>query len=466
MRILLPFLAALALLVAPNAVELHSTLTGNTSAQALNQPEKSADFLATMAVWEPWRPGLWQQAGSMALRSGDVQLAIVDLEKAQKLNQLDDAGRQALGEAYWTVQRWDEAVQIWTPLMEQHRAPVEIYQRAVNLRLLTGWVEEAARWASAWWATFPQDGRAAYFLGLASLPFDESGAQTALEAASSLDPAWSANVSVLNRALSKLTIESPPEAHLVEIGRALGSIGEWNLALVSFDKAKTLNPQYAEAWAFSSEAKQQLHQDGNPDLEKALALAPDSPVIQALAAVNYRRQGDSAQALERFNRASTLEPDRAIWQIEIGNTYADSHNIQKGLEYYQAAARIEPQNPLVWRLTAQFCLDNELQIRETALPAARQAVDLAPEDPANLDMIGQVMSALQDEISAERFLQQAIEKDLDYAPARLHLAQLYLRQGRLDWARYHLALAARPVGQDTEASLMAKRLLARYFGAP
>jgi tetratricopeptide (TPR) repeat protein len=466
MRILLPFLAAVALLVAPKAGELQNALISHTSAQEFQQPEKSAGFLASMAQWEPWRPGLWQQAGSMALRGGDVQLAIVDLEKAKNMNQLDDAGWLTLGEAYWTLQRWDEAVKIWAPLMEQHRAPVEIYQRAVNLRLLTGWVEEAARWASAWWATYPQDGRAAYMLGLASLPYDEPGAVTALRAASGLDPGWSANVTIITQAISKLALDSPPESRLVETGRALGSVGEWSLALVSFEKAKTLSPQYAQAWAFASEAKQQLHQDGNPDLEQALALAPDSPVILALAAVNYRRQGDTTQALERFTQASVLEPDRAIWQIEIGNTYADLHNIQKGLEFYQAAARIESVNPMVWRLTAQYCLNNELFIRETALPAARQAVALAPEDAANLDILGQVMSALQDEISAERFLQQAIDKDLDNAPARLHLAQLYLRQGRLDWAQYHLALAARPVGLETEANLVAKRLLARFFGTP
>ena len=466
MRIILPFLAAVALLVAPKAGALQNTLLSHTSAQEFHQSEKSAGYLASMAQWEPWRDGLWQQAGSTALRSGDGLLAIVDLQRAKSLNQLDDAGVLTLGEAYWSVQRWDEAIKIWTPLMEQRQTPVEMYQRAVNLRLLTGWVEEAARWAGIWWQTYPQDGRAAYMLGLSSLVFDQPGAMNALSAAASLDKGWSANVSILLQALSKTPADSPPESRLVEIGRSLGSVGEWNLALVSFEKAKTLNPQYAQAWAFASEAKQQLHQDGDPDLKKALALEPDSPIILALAAVNDRRQGDLTRALERFTQASLLEPDRAIWQIEIGNTYADLHNIQKGLEFFQAAARIEPGNSMIWRLTAQYCVNNELQIRETGLPAARQAVALAPEDAANLDVLGQILDAQQDEISAERFLQQAIVKDLDYAPARLHLAQLYLRQGRMDWAEYHLALAARPVGQETEANLMAKRLLARFFGSP
>ncbi len=67
-------------------------MTGETAAQQLQQPEKSAGYLGAMAVWEPWRQGLWQQAGSMALRSGDVPLAIADLETAERLNQLDDAG--------------------------------------------------------------------------------------------------------------------------------------------------------------------------------------------------------------------------------------------------------------------------------------------------------------------------------------------------------------------------------------
>ena len=57
-------------------------------------------------------------------------------------------------------------------------------------------------------------------------------------------------------------------------------------------------------------------------------------------------------------------------------------------------------------------------------------------------------------------------KDLDYAPARLHLAQLYLRQGRLDWAATIWRSLRGRLARNTEASLMAQRLLARLLWHP
>ena len=233
-------------------------------------------------------------------------------------------------------------------------------------------------------------------------------------------------VKILTQALQKSGADAPAEYRLVEIGRALGGLGEWDLALAAFEHAQKVNPNYGDAWAFSSEAKLQLHQDGTSDLQRALELAPDSPVIQALMALNFRRTGDAQQALQRFRAAAELEPQRAIWLVEIGNTYADLHDIQQGLEYYQKAVSVEPDNPAIWRLMAQYCLIHQIQLRAVGLPAARQAAVLAPNDPASLDLLGQVLIGLEDLTSAERFLQQALDKDLDFPAAHLHLGQLYL----------------------------------------
>ena len=158
----------------------------------------------------------------------------------KNLNQLDDGGWLALGEAYWAVQRWDDAVKTWTPLMEQHRAPVETYQRAVNFRLLTGWVKKRragrrlvdgipARWSGS------------LYVGAVQPPFDESGAKTALKR----QPNWTRPGQPMLPSYpgpTKSRSGSPPESRLVEIGRALGSVGEWNLALISFEKAADTQP--------------------------------------------------------------------------------------------------------------------------------------------------------------------------------------------------------------------------------
>lgn len=463
-RLLLPLLAAAALLLAPRAVSIVGDLDGSHLAGDLNQPQIAATRQISLAEWEPWRVLLWQQAGNLALRGGNLDLAISSLERADQIGQLNPAGRLALGEAYWTEQKKTQALQAWAPLLQQGKAPAEVFRRVIQYRRTSGQLENAVSLAQAWVQFDPANGEAAYILGLFSLPgsWEQSGA--ALAAAARLDPGWAARARILTQALQRSGADAPAEYRLVEIGRALGGLGEWDLALAAFEHAQKINPGYGEAWAFGSEAKLQLHQDGTPDLNRALALAPDSPVIQALAALDFRRQGDTQQALQRFQAAAELEPQRAIWLVEIGNTYADLHNIQQGLDNYQKAVAVEPDNPAIRRLMAQYCLIHQIELRSVGLPAARQAAVLAPNDPASLDMLGQVLIGLEDFASAERFLQQALDKDLDYPAAHLHLGQLYLNQNQMDWAQYHLALAASEGDQDAEASLIAQRLLARYFG--
>jgi cytochrome c-type biogenesis protein CcmH/NrfG len=71
--------------------------------------------------------------------------------------------------------------------------------------------------------------------------------------------------------------------------------------------------------------------------------------------------------------------------------------------------QVEPNNGEFWRILGRFCVDNYLAVRETALPAARQALTLAPANPDMLDLMGLVLLQLEDETGAERFLQRALE---------------------------------------------------------
>jgi len=466
LRVLLPLLAAGALLLTPRAGTLDAAFQGARLASELNLPKAAAVQRVDLAQWEPWRLELWQQAGQLALSGGEPELAIRSMEQARRLGGLDDAGRLSLGEAYWVSQNPGAALAVWEPLLDSGRAPQEIYQRVVQYQRDQGEWQGAARSAQDWWRAYPGSGLAAWIFGGLGLAQDLEPAGLALQLAGSLDLKRAAASRVLLNALQQLAQNAPGEYRAVQLGRALGNVGEWELAQTAFDRAKTLNPNYAEAWAFSSEAKQQLNQNGLPELERGLALGPDSAALQAMAGLYYRRKGDAQQALQHFLAAAELEPRRGIWQVEIGSSYADLHNTQKGLEYYGKAATLEPQNPAMWQLVAQYCLNHDLAVRETALPAARQAAALAPDNPASVDLLGLVMLALGDDASAERFLQQSLAMNAEFPAAYLHLGQLYLRQGRLNWAEYALARAAQLPEKDAESALLAQRLLARYFYKP
>jgi tetratricopeptide (TPR) repeat protein len=463
LRILLPFLAAVALLLSPRAAGIDQILLNSTLAKELRQTQLEADRQWIVIQFEPWRFGLLSQTGRLALQAGNFNLAIRILERARQLGVLEPQGVLALGEAYWASEDQSKAIQTWEQLLKEGRAPSEVYEKVVWLLRTTGQLADAAQWAQIWWQTYSQNGRAAYTWGILNLAFNGDLSLTVLEKAAQLDPGWGEQTSLLIQVMTQIDVQSPIAYRWIEIGRGLGNVGEWELALAAFERAKVENPAYAEAWAFSSEAKIRLRQDGLPDLQRAEELAPNSAAIQALMAVNYRRSGNSQEALQHFLVVAALEPRRAIWQTEIGNSYADLHNVQKGLEYYRKALEIEPENPEVWRWMAQYCLQHALELRGVGLPAARQAVVLAPSDPANLDLLGLLLNALDDGPNAERIWQRAIEKAPDFSATLLHLGQFYMLQGRLDWCEYYLSRAAQLPGQDTESSLLARRLLARYF---
>ncbi len=63
------------------------------------------------------------------------------------------------------------------------------------------------------------------------------------------------------------------------------------------------------------------------------------------------------------------------------------------------------------------------------LPAAEQALIIAPNDPASLDAAGYLNLSSGRYATAESYLLQAIETSPEYFSAHLHLAMTYLAQG-------------------------------------
>jgi Tfp pilus assembly protein PilF len=76
--------------------------------------------------------------------------------------------------------------------------------------------------------------------------------------------------------------------------------------------------------------------------------------------------------------------------------------------------------------------------------------------------MGQALFLLEDPLNAERFFQRAIQSDASYAPARLHLAQVYLLRGATVAAHQELDLTINLAPSSSEAEF-ARRLLQSTF---
>jgi tetratricopeptide (TPR) repeat protein len=262
-------------------------------------------------------------------------------------------------------------------------------------------------------------------------------------------------------------VEEPAYTALA-VGRALAAIGEWELAAEAFRRATMARPDWAEAWAFLGEAQQRLDPGVHTDnlalqyLEKALSLQPASIAANVFMALYWQRHSHQDTALEYMHKAAAAEPDNPVLQAEIGHFLAELGDLPAALQFYERATELAPNDPAFWLILSEFSIRHGIQIRQIALPAARQALILAPADPASHDLMGHTLLLLGDYNNAERFLWQAIRLEPDYALAHLHLGLLSLLQGRSSDAIRQLTLAT-TLAPETPTAEQARRLLRRYF---
>jgi tetratricopeptide (TPR) repeat protein len=163
-----------------------------------------------------------------------------------------------------------------------------------------------------------------------------------------------------------------------------------------------------------------------------------------------------------MHQAAATDPENPALQAEIGSFLSEMGDLPAAQAYYERAIRLAPEEAVYYRLLAQFCLEHGIQVRQVALPAARRAVILAPQEPASLDVMGHTLYILGDYRNAERFLRRALQIDPDLALARLHLGMNAWMLGQVTDARQQLSLAIRLAPQTSTAE-QAQRFLQRYL---
>jgi Flp pilus assembly protein TadD len=269
----------------------------------------------------------------------------------------------------------------------------------------------------------------------------------------------------VERLLSGLTEigQADERYRLMQTGRALGSIGEWNYARQAFEYALEIDPSYGEVWAFLGEAQQHLGLPSLESIRQANALAPDSIVVKALTAVYWRRQNDPQQALDVIDEIIAIEPDETMWLVEKGYALAQSGDLEAAKQAFMEAIDREPGEPQFRNELIHFCLTNNYSIRSVALPAARQYLISDSESSQSLDTMGEVLLALMDFTSARRYLERAIDKDPLNASAHLHLGQVFLAINEQSLAYRHFVRAADLSELNPQAAALAESLLEKYF---
>ncbi|MBN2147870.1 MAG: tetratricopeptide repeat protein [Anaerolineales bacterium] len=466
--ILMAALLTTLLQLSPQPHTTHQALEDAQSAMQAGTPLATAHLLIRAAEFTPWRVDLWIMAGEAALQGGDLQMATACIERAAALGILSADHFLALGDAYLAEGDETTALSLWEQALTTNAVSAQVYTRRAAFYEQHGDYQAAIQDLKAQVVLQPTDAETLYHLGMMLAAFDPESSLAYLAQAAEFQPAYaSVSREITRRVNTARLFEEPAYMHL-SVGQALAAQGEWELALQAFRQATLIRPDYAEAWAFLGEARQ--HQpagsdeggDGLQELEQAVVLDPDSLAANALMGVYWQRQGDYQQALHYWEKAAETNPGNPTLQVDIAHALTEQGNLASAQQAYYQAIALAPGDPFYWRLLAEFALGQQIQIRQMALPAARQAILLSPDDPASLAVMGKTLSMLGDFLNAERFLRRALEADPSYAPAHLYLGLVYLYRGDGSKAFEELKLA-QTLAPGTNTADQANRLMLYYF---
>ena len=443
---------------------LPAPLVGFRDVVAASRYEAAGDYASAasayaLAAWRiPWRPSLWEQAGEMAQASGNGQNAILFLKRAGQRNALSPLGWFSLGLAYQQQEDIPSAVSAWKralPLAEAYASLAQVYRTQGDFpAAIADWQASIAQKAD--------QANAHYQLGLLLATTAPETALPELMQAAKLDAAFETRVQSMRKAFNSALLSDDRAYQFLLSGRALASLGEWDLAAQSFRNAITSRQDYAEAWAWLGEAKQQQGQDGRSEIEQALADGPRSAMVQGLYGMYLQRQGQPKEALAAFQQAADQQPADAGWQMALGSAYEQTGDLVKAFNYYLRATELAPEDASAWSGLASFCLRNNVDLAVSGLSAASHLLALASDDWRSYDIAGQVLLETGDTHGAEQDLQKALQMaPLEAAPS-LHLGELYLQTNQRTAAQAYL-VNAQAFDPNGPSGMLAQRLLERYF---
>jgi len=458
--------------ITPLPHELKSALQNFRKALLFDSPLDASVNIPQMLEYFPDRVDLWELTAHYAFLGGDTELAVTYYQRAATVNSLSTYGFIEFGDAALLEGDPYTAVGAWESAAAKGGPSIELCSRLLKAHILLNDYDGIVSDLRSLTELDPSNSYYFYELGIFIASKQPDSAIAYLLRASELDPIYSEDVQSIKRAIDSARIFDNPAYTLLETGRSLANLNQWEHAARAFEEATLIRPDYEEAWAFLGESKQHLkdgedHQEyskiGLMEIERALEINPQSIAANTLMALYWQRQNRYDLALVYLHNAENIEPDNPTLQAEIGRTLAIMSDLNKAQLYYEQATELDPSNPHYWRLLADFSIQYKLKLRDIGLPAARQAIMLNPKDPASLDVMGEVFILLKDLSSAMRFLKKAILIDPNYAPAHLHLGFAYLLQESGDLAWKHLWLAATFAEPDSATAEQAQRMIDIYF---
>jgi tetratricopeptide (TPR) repeat protein len=232
--------------------------------------------------------------------------------------------------------------------------------------------------------------------------------------------------------LTRLQDTSPDEGQaylFARIGEAFARHQQWDFAADAFEAALAVDDTYVEARSYLGLAYEMLGKDGRPELEQATQAAPNAALPHVFLAQHWSRAGELELTLGELEIAARLDPENPAIAAELGNVYARAGKHDLAVQAFRAATNIAPMNAEFWRLFAAYSIMYEVQVDELGIPAARNALVLAPDSIDAAALLGYAHLTAGDPLLAQRLILRAVNAAPYSVLNQFALGMLLIHQG-------------------------------------
>jgi tetratricopeptide (TPR) repeat protein len=223
------------------------------------------------------------------------------------------------------------------------------------------------------------------------------------------------------------------EAHN-NLGNVLLQKGRVDEAIVHYQRALAITPDYAEACYNLGNA---LLQKDNVDesilqFQKALQIRPGYAEAHNNLGIALLRKGNVDEATVHFQKALEIKPDHAEAHNNLGNALLRKGRVDEAIIHFQKALEIKPDHA-----EAHFNLGNALLQKgsvDEAMVHYQKALEIKPDHAETHYNLGNALLQKGSVDEAIVHYRKALEIKPDYAEAHNNLGSVLNSQGRFNEA--------------------------------
>jgi tetratricopeptide (TPR) repeat protein len=235
-------------------------------------------------------------------------------------------------------------------------------------------------------------------------------------------------------------------------GEVLRRQDKLRLALVSFEKAVAMDPNYPEAWCNRGLVYQSAGDNKNAEASffRAVQLDPNLPQAHYNLGVLYESQGKTDQAIQAWRQTLRLVPDHVEALNNLGVVLTRRGELEQAIELLNRAIQVRPDTAAAYANLASAVSQTGAARLDEAIDLSRQGVHLAPEMAETHYNLAEILMRADQLDEALPHAQTAVQIQPDLLPATSVLAAIYERMNRGDDALEVYEAAARRSGDNPD----------------